>query len=51
MANCRVERMPAAPAGDWTIEDVVALCREYRIRVHASERRRVALEGVRSQPR
>jgi len=32
MTTSRLERIRAAPAGDWTIEDVVALCREYRIR-------------------
>jgi len=32
MAISRLERMRTAPAGDWAIEDVVALCREHEIR-------------------
>jgi hypothetical protein len=31
-SNSRLDRMLANPAGDWTIDDVSALCREYGIR-------------------
>jgi hypothetical protein len=32
MAVSRLDRMTASPAGDWTIEDIEALCREHGIR-------------------
>ncbi len=32
MAASRLDRMQANAAGDWTIDDVAALCREYGIR-------------------
>ena len=32
MATSRLDRMEANPAGDWTIDDVAALCREHAIR-------------------
>jgi antitoxin HicB len=41
----RLDRM-ANPAGDWSMDDVAALCREHGIRC-SRRGRRVALEGVR----
>ena len=32
MAASRLDRMQANPAGDWTIDDVAALCHEHGIR-------------------
>ncbi len=32
MAVSRLDRMTANPAGDWTIDDIEALCREHGIR-------------------
>jgi hypothetical protein len=32
MPLSRLDRMQASPAGDWTIDDVAALCREHDIR-------------------
>jgi hypothetical protein len=32
MTDSRLDRMRANPVGDWAIEDVAALCREYAIR-------------------
>ena len=32
MAASRLDRMRANPAGDWSIDDVAALCREHAIR-------------------
>jgi hypothetical protein len=32
MTRSRLDRMAASPAGDWTIDDVEALCREHGIR-------------------
>jgi hypothetical protein len=32
VAQSRLDRMLANPAGDWTIEDVAALCREHAVR-------------------
>ena len=33
-----IERMRANPAGDWTIDDVIALCRGYGITCSAPKR-------------
>jgi hypothetical protein len=35
MSASRFDRMQAGPAGDWTIDDVAALCREHGIRCSA----------------
>jgi hypothetical protein len=32
MTRSRLDRMAASPTGDWTIDDVEALCREHGIR-------------------
>jgi hypothetical protein len=40
--------MRASPAGDWTIDDVVALCREVDVSMYAAKRRRFSLESIRS---
>lgn len=38
MRGPRLERMRANPAGDWTIRDVQALCREFDIRCTSPSR-------------
>jgi hypothetical protein len=32
MSRFRLDRMEASPAGDWTMADVEAVCREHQIR-------------------
>jgi hypothetical protein len=46
----RLRRMQVNPAGDWSIADVEAVCREYGIRRAAAVRRRLALQGVPTFP-